>query len=206
MPSPGPQDSQILHTQIWNIVIIISFRTDRSESSSLSRLYTVCHSVSIIWTHYSMVNSHSLAVWIFTIHNTWSITNTAVKRYWSVWGVTKIENQKVLIRILHKPEVLFSANQWESFWTRSIACKDWNKRVSSCPHLPNFSGGQLNPESYLPQVSKFVGKISQNIYFWIFSTFIMAQYMLWLKLVYFSSFPRITFVYIVLITGQVEKQ
>ena len=53
-------------------VIFLSFRTDRSgqtvqtqirllleERSSLIRVYTVCHSVCIVWTHYSMVEPHS---------------------------------------------------------------------------------------------------------------------------------------------------
>ena len=47
------------------IVMILSFRTDRPGQtvqtqirSSLFRVYTVCHSVCIIWTHYSMVEPH----------------------------------------------------------------------------------------------------------------------------------------------------
>ena len=54
----------ILHT-----VMILNFRTDkpgqtvqtqiRSSRSSLIRVCTVCHSVCIVWTHYSMVEPHS---------------------------------------------------------------------------------------------------------------------------------------------------
>ena len=49
-------------------LIFLSFRTDRSGQtvqtqirlrSSLVRVYTVCHSVCIVWTHYSMVEPHS---------------------------------------------------------------------------------------------------------------------------------------------------
>ena len=49
-------------------VVILSFRTDRPGQtvqtqtrlrSSLIRVYTVCHSVCIVWTHYSMVEPHS---------------------------------------------------------------------------------------------------------------------------------------------------
>ena len=53
-------------------VMILSFRTDMpgqtvqtqirlllEERSSLIRVYTVCHSVCIAWTHYSMVKPHS---------------------------------------------------------------------------------------------------------------------------------------------------
>ena len=44
--------------------MIPSFRTDKSEQTvqtqiSLIRVYTVCHSVCIVWTHYSMVEPHS---------------------------------------------------------------------------------------------------------------------------------------------------
>ena len=50
-----------LHT-----VIFLSFRTDRSGQTvqtqirllSLIWVYTVCHSVCIVWTHYSMVEPH----------------------------------------------------------------------------------------------------------------------------------------------------
>ena len=41
-------------------VMILSFRTDRSGQTKQSQIrllsvYTVCHSVCIVWTHYSMV-------------------------------------------------------------------------------------------------------------------------------------------------------
>ena len=53
-----------------NTVMILSFGTDRSgqtvqnrsdcsKRSSLIRVYTVCHSVCFVWTHYSMVEPHS---------------------------------------------------------------------------------------------------------------------------------------------------
>ena len=45
-------------------VVFLSFRTDRSGQTvqtqiRLIRVYTVCHSVCIVWTHYSMVEPHS---------------------------------------------------------------------------------------------------------------------------------------------------
>ena len=49
-----------------NTVMILSFRTDLPEQTVqtqirllLIRVYTVCHSVCIVWTHYSMVEPHS---------------------------------------------------------------------------------------------------------------------------------------------------
>ena len=47
------------------IVMILSFWTDmpgqtvQTQIRLLIRVYTVCHSVCIIWTHYSMVEPHS---------------------------------------------------------------------------------------------------------------------------------------------------
>ena len=52
--------------------MFLSFQTDMSgqtvqtqirllSGSSLIRVYTVCHSVCIVWTHYSMVEPHSYA-------------------------------------------------------------------------------------------------------------------------------------------------
>ena len=45
-------------------VMIVSFRTDRPGQTvqtqiRLLRVYTVCHSICIVWTHYSMVQPHS---------------------------------------------------------------------------------------------------------------------------------------------------
>ena len=44
-------------------VMILSFRTDMPgqtvQKSSLIRVYIVCHSVCIVWTHYSIVEPHS---------------------------------------------------------------------------------------------------------------------------------------------------
>ena len=41
-------------------VVIQSFRTDMFAQArpSLIRIYTVCHSVCIFWTYYSMVKAH----------------------------------------------------------------------------------------------------------------------------------------------------
>ena len=57
-------------------VMILSFRTDMPGKTvqtqirhwpSLIRFYTVCHSVCIVWTHYSMVEPHS---WNFRVITT----------------------------------------------------------------------------------------------------------------------------------------
>ena len=46
-------------------VMILSFQTDRCEQIVQTQIrlllgvYTVCHSVCIVWTHYSMVEPHS---------------------------------------------------------------------------------------------------------------------------------------------------
>ena len=57
--------------------MILSFRTDMPGQivQTQIRVYTVCHSVCIVWTHYSMIEPHSsnfrvsttkfLGVWIF---------------------------------------------------------------------------------------------------------------------------------------------
>ena len=42
-------------TRNTHTVMILSFRTD----SSLNRVYTVCHSVCIVWTQYFIVEPHS---------------------------------------------------------------------------------------------------------------------------------------------------
>ena len=50
-------------TQTRSTVMILSIRTDMPgqtvQRSSLIRVYTVCHSVCIVWTHYSTVEPHS---------------------------------------------------------------------------------------------------------------------------------------------------
>ena len=42
------------------------------RGSSLIRVYTVCHSVCIVWTHYSMVEPHSLNFRVITT-NFWGV-------------------------------------------------------------------------------------------------------------------------------------
>ena len=52
---------------LLSTVMILSFRTDmpgqtvqtQISSCSLIRVYTICHSICIVWTHYSMVEPHS---------------------------------------------------------------------------------------------------------------------------------------------------
>ena len=59
---------------VYFTVMLLSFRTDMPGQtvqiqirlsgstlfrSSLIRVYTVCHSVCIVWTHYSMIQPHS---------------------------------------------------------------------------------------------------------------------------------------------------
>ena len=53
--------------ELKNTVMILSFRTDMPGQTVqpqirllLIWIYTVCHSVCIVWTHYSMVEPHSL--------------------------------------------------------------------------------------------------------------------------------------------------
>ena len=58
-------------------VMILSFRTDmpgqtmQTQRSSLIKVYTVCHSVCIVWSHYSMVEPHSLNFGVITIFFLW---------------------------------------------------------------------------------------------------------------------------------------
>ena len=55
-------------------IMILSFRTDMpgqtvQTQSSLIRVYTVCHSVCIIWTHDSMVEPHGSNFRVLTTNN-----------------------------------------------------------------------------------------------------------------------------------------
>ena len=48
-------------TKVFHTVMILNFRTDTPGQTVQTqiRVYTVCHSVCILWTHYSMVEPHS---------------------------------------------------------------------------------------------------------------------------------------------------
>ena len=64
-----------------------------------------------------------------------------------------------------------------------------------------FFRGQLNPEVTCPWgkqnlLVKYLHRLNQNMYFWIFTFFIMPHYMV--KLVCFSSFPHTTYRYILI--------
>ena len=61
--------------------MILSFRTEKPGQTvqtqirlllSLIRVYTVCHSVCIVWTHYSMVEPHSSNFTVITT-NFWGV-------------------------------------------------------------------------------------------------------------------------------------
>ena len=64
--------------QLSVTVMILSFHTDipgqtgQTQISSLIRVYTVCHSICIIWTHYSMVEPHSSDFRVISI-NVWGV-------------------------------------------------------------------------------------------------------------------------------------
>ena len=55
----------LVHSVNVTTVMILSFRTDmpgqtvQTQIRLLIRVYTVCHSVCIFWTHYSVVEPHS---------------------------------------------------------------------------------------------------------------------------------------------------
>ena len=73
--------------------MILSFRTDMPGQTvqtqirlhRLIRVYTVCHSVSIVWTHYSMVEPHSSNFRVIT-------TNLLGVRIFRKFTVLKILN------------------------------------------------------------------------------------------------------------------
>ena len=70
-------DFQFLRNQRFT-VMILSFRTDmpgqtvRTQIRLLLRVYIVCHSVCIVWTHYSMVEPHSSNFRVITT-NFWGV-------------------------------------------------------------------------------------------------------------------------------------
>ena len=56
--------TKLEHMKVSITVMILSFRTDMPGQTvqtqiSLIRVRSVCHSVCIVWTHYSMVEPHS---------------------------------------------------------------------------------------------------------------------------------------------------
>ena len=56
------------YNQLRYTIIFLSFQTGRSKQTVQTqiRVYTVCHSVCIFWTHYSMVKAHGLNCRIIT--------------------------------------------------------------------------------------------------------------------------------------------
>ena len=58
------EKTKIIIEKGTHTVMILSFRTDMPGQTvqtqiRLIRVYTVCHSVCIVWTHYSIVEPHS---------------------------------------------------------------------------------------------------------------------------------------------------
>ena len=70
-------------------------------ANCLIRGYTVCHSVCIIWTHYSMVESHSLNFRVIT-------TNFLRVRIFRKFTVS---NKNLLPRLKHLPSAITADQQ-----------------------------------------------------------------------------------------------
>ena len=109
-------------------------RSDCSRSS-LIRFYTVCHSICIVWTHYSMVEPHSsnfrvittnfLGVWIFRKFtcSPWSDCSFIICQDQSVWklriitvptlylGKAVVESTSGCVQTT-KPMLCFLINTW----------------------------------------------------------------------------------------------
>ena len=65
--------SWIISSIFDHTVMVLSFRTDMPEQTvQIQRVYIVCHSVCIVWTHYSMVEPHSSNFRVITT-NFWSV-------------------------------------------------------------------------------------------------------------------------------------
>ena len=82
--------------QYWNtimtyIVYIIMIR------SSLIRVYTVCHSACIIWTHYSLVEPHSSNFRVITT-NFWGVR--VFRKFTVEWHLVLLMNQLRLCQFL----------------------------------------------------------------------------------------------------------
>ena len=78
--------------------MILSFRTDRPGQavqtqirllSSLIRVYTVCHSVCIVWTHYSMVEPHSSNFRVITTN----FLGVRIFRKFTVFSISEAEEE-----------------------------------------------------------------------------------------------------------------
>ena len=88
-------------------VMILRFQTDMPEQtvqtqirllleeqrSSLIRVYTVCHSVCIVWTHYSIVESHSSNFRVITTN----VLGVRISRKFTVFTL------EVLINAIFEP-------------------------------------------------------------------------------------------------------
>ena len=76
---------------------VLSFRTDRSEQTvqtSLIRVYTVCHSVCIVWTHCCMVEPHGSNFRVITTNFLGVRIIRKFTVYFSVETLQKIGSQR----------------------------------------------------------------------------------------------------------------
>ena len=87
--------------------MILSFQTDMPgqtmQTPSLIRVYTICHSVCIVWTHFSMVEPHSPNFRVIT-------TNVLGVRIFRKFTVVLCEINFMKIR--HKIMVPFTKPIW----------------------------------------------------------------------------------------------
>ena len=86
-------------TCIENTEMFLSFRTDipgKQCRPRLIRVYTVCHTVCIVWTHYSMVEQHSSNFRVITTN----ILDVRIFRKFTVmkclWMQSKANNSYIM--------------------------------------------------------------------------------------------------------------
>ena len=88
MPGQTGQIQIRLLGAVWSLSTLFA-------SSSLIRVYTVCHSVCIVWTHYAMIEPHSSNFRVITIILFWG----GVSEYLGNWRYNDEFGQAMIITI-----------------------------------------------------------------------------------------------------------
>ena len=83
----------LFNFKVQNTVLILSFRTGMPGQTvqtqiRLLRVYTVCHSVCIVWTYYSMVEPHSSNFRVITTN----YLGVRIFRNFTVWTMVCTDN------------------------------------------------------------------------------------------------------------------
>ena len=146
-------------------VMILSFRTDMpGQTAQTIRVYTVCHSVCIVWTHYPMAESHSSIFRVITtdylgvqLFRKFTVPNLHVCKIWRTWtfklGFAELQNWQIPSDLLTvKFTTIYLINLGKKVPSTAVKASWWHQVNSAECNVPYGWGKFGQSRVYVAQV------------------------------------------------------